>query len=94
MRVIWSDRALIHLEAIGAYLEQRSPAGATRVLAAIARRVESLADHPHSGRRGRIHGTRELVIPRTRYLVAYRLHDEEIEILAVIHGSQRWPRRL
>lgn len=91
MRVIWSERALIHIEAIGAYLERRSPAGATRVLAAIARRVESLADHPHGGR---IHGTRELVIPRTRYLVAYRLRDEEIEILAVIHGSQRWPRRL
>ncbi len=94
MRIVWTDRALIHLEAIGAYLEERSPAGSTRVLEAIGNGVESLGRHPWRGRSGRVRRTRELVVPRTRYLVAYRLRGEDLEILAVIHGAQRWPKRL
>ncbi|MBV8632823.1 MAG: type II toxin-antitoxin system RelE/ParE family toxin [Silvibacterium sp.] len=32
-------------------------------------------------------------LPTTRYLVAYRIRDEVVQILAVMHGTQRWPRR-
>jgi toxin ParE1/3/4 len=32
-----------------------------------------------------------LVIGRTPYIVPYRLRGEIIEILAVMHGRQRWP---
>jgi toxin ParE1/3/4 len=94
LRIVWSERSLIHLGAIGDYLQQQSPAASNRILNAIARGVEGLADHPRRGRPGRIKGTRELVVTRTRYLVAYRLQNEEIEILAVIHGARRWPIRL
>jgi toxin ParE1/3/4 len=38
--------------------------------------------------------TRELVIARTPFVVAYRLRNETIEILRVLHGAQRWPDRL
>jgi toxin ParE1/3/4 len=46
------------------------------------------------GRQGRAPGTRELVIARTPFIVAYRLHNETIEILRILHGAQRWPDRL
>jgi plasmid stabilization system protein ParE len=50
--------------------------------------------NPEIGRRGRAPGTRELVISQTPFLVAYRVHNETIEVLRVLHGAQRWPDRL
>jgi len=52
-----------------------------------------LTTFPQSGRTGRIGGTRELVVPRTPFIVAYRIKDETIDILAVHHTSRRWPER-
>jgi toxin ParE1/3/4 len=46
---------------------------------------------PHRGRPGRWPGTRELVIPRTPYIVPYRVQGDLIEILRVFHGARRWP---
>jgi toxin ParE1/3/4 len=50
--------------------------------------------NPEAGRKGRVAKTRELVIARTPFVVAYRIKDETIEILRVFHGSRRWPDRL
>ncbi len=36
-------------------------------------------------------GTRELVIPRTSYIVVYRVRGQWVEILALQHGAQQWP---
>ena len=52
-----------------------------------------LADFPLSGRDGRVDGTRELVIPGTQYIVAYRVVDSGVEILAIMHGARQWPEK-
>jgi toxin ParE1/3/4 len=36
-------------------------------------------------------GTRELVVTGTPYIVAYAVADQRVEVLAIIHGAQRWP---
>jgi len=36
-------------------------------------------------------GTRELIINGTPYLVAYRIRDDTVRIVRVIHGSRQWP---
>ncbi|MGB7590400.1 MAG: type II toxin-antitoxin system RelE/ParE family toxin [Terriglobia bacterium] len=46
---------------------------------------------PLAGREGRVQGTRELAVARTPYVIAYRIREDEIQILAVLHGGQRWP---
>jgi plasmid stabilization system protein ParE len=76
---------------IGSYIEAHNPAVAARVIGAIATSVDRLAREPGRGRPGRIRGTRELVVVGTPYLVAYRVHANEIEILTIQHGAQRWP---
>jgi toxin ParE1/3/4 len=58
-----------------------------RIMAAVAR----LERHPASGRPGALQDTRELVVVRTPYLVVYRLNQQAVEILRVIHGAQNWP---
>jgi hypothetical protein len=51
-----------------------------------------LARFPQSGRRGRIEGTRELVISRTPDVVAHRITCETVRILRVLHGARRGRR--
>jgi toxin ParE1/3/4 len=35
--------------------------------------------------------TRELIIPETPYIIPYRIHDGQIEILRVFHTARKWP---
>lgn len=95
MRLVWSPRSLRHLEALHAYIADRNPDAATRVVSRIVHRVErQLSLAPNSGRPGRVDGTRELVVPRTPFIVAYSVEVDRVEIVAVIHGAMRWPKRL
>lgn len=91
MRVIWSERALSDLSAIEAYIAGDNPAAAVAVKQRLMLEVRSLAEMPLMGRSGRVHGTRELVVTRLPYIVAYRVLENQVAILAVIHGARQWP---
>jgi toxin ParE1/3/4 len=43
------------------------------------------------GRPGRVTGTRELVISGTPFVVIYRLQEQSIEVLRLLHSAQQWP---
>lgn len=92
--VRWTRRALRRLDEIGAHISADNPAAAARVVSAIARGVQQLGDAPGRGRPGRVRGTRELVVVGTPYVVAYRVHNNDIEILTIQHGAQLWPSTL
>ncbi|MBW8882780.1 MAG: type II toxin-antitoxin system RelE/ParE family toxin [Asticcacaulis sp.] len=73
------------------YIARDSPAAAHRLTMDIFNRVEALLSaDPLAGRQGRIADTRELVVPHTAYIVAYRVL-QRVEILAVVHAARRWP---
>jgi len=92
MNIVWSPEAIQDLISLRAYIAEESPAGARRIVLRILRDVEHLLPgNPHMGRPGRVPGTRELVIPRTPYIVPYRVQREVIQILRVYHGARRWP---
>jgi toxin ParE1/3/4 len=91
----WSAHALGDLVALHATIAQHHPAAAERVVLEIIENVEALLPaHPHIGRPGRVSGTRELVIPRTEYIVPYQVRNRRIQILRVYHGARRWPDKL
>jgi addiction module RelE/StbE family toxin len=94
MKVVWSPRAIRHLTALRRYIEADNPDAAATVVARIVESVERLADQPHSGRTGRIAGTRELVVPGTPYVIPYRVRTGKLDLIAVFHGKQKWPKRL
>jgi toxin ParE1/3/4 len=92
MNIVWSSEAIRDLISLRAYIAEESPASARRVVIRILQTVETLLPHnPQVGRPGRVPDTRELVIPRTPYIVPYRLQNQTIQILRVYHGAQRWP---
>jgi toxin ParE1/3/4 len=92
MTPVWSPEAIDDLAALRAYIEQDNPSAARRVALHIVRNVEILLPaSPMMGRPGRVPGTRELVIPRTPFIVPYRLQGDAIHILRVFHGARRWP---
>ncbi len=91
MKIVWTAPALQDLRAARAYIAAQQPDAAEHQIVRVLNAVESLARFPELGRSGRRAETRELVVGRTPYLVAYRLRGEIIEILRVLHGRQRWP---
>ncbi len=93
MKVSWTRPAYDQLAEILQYLSERDRQAAGRLVVDIDRRLEQLGKHPNLGRVGRISGTRELVLTRSPYLLAYRVTDR-VEILALMHGAREWPETL
>ena len=93
MRVRWLRTALRNLDDEATYISEDDPAAALRVVQRVMQAVALLEEQPCIGRPGRVPGTRELLVPRTRYLVPYRVSGQTIEILRVFHMSRRLPER-
>ena len=74
-------------------IAQDNPEAAARMRRAIRIAIDRLAQHPNFGRAGRIEGTRELIISNAPYIVDYRVVEDQLRILAILHTSRRWPRR-
>ena len=93
MRIRWLRTALRNLEEEAAYVAADDPAAARLVVKRVLEAIDQLGEQPSLGRPGRVPGTRELVVARTRYLVPYRVKRDTIEILRVFHTSRRLPTR-
>jgi toxin ParE1/3/4 len=94
MKVRLSHRASQHLLSAYEYLQAINASAATSQLCRIFDGIDLLERYPLAGRTGRVRGTRELVVPRTPFIVAYMVQQEEVVVLAVLHGSRRWPKSL
>lgn len=91
MRLAWSRYALTDRDAIFSYIEADSPRAAIRIDEAIEAAARQLIAFPDSGRSGRVSGTRELIIPRTPYILSYAVTVDTVRILRVLHGARIWP---
>ncbi len=94
MKVVWSRRAIRHLNELREYIEKDSEQNAALVARRIFKAVDLLESHPEMGRPGRVIGTRELVVTDSPYIIPYRVRRERLEFLAVFHGRQKWPVKL
>lgn len=93
MRIRWLRKAVQNLDEQASYIAAEDPAAATLVVQLVFDAVAMLAQQPGLGRPGRVPGTRELVVLKTRLLVPYRVRGQDIEILRVFHTSRRPPSR-
>ena len=93
MQVRWLRKALRNLDDEATYIATDDAAAARLVVMRVLDAVSSLAEQPGLGRPGRVPGTRELIVAKTRYIVPYRVRAETVEILRVFHTSRRLPDR-
>ena len=94
MKIRWFSEACNDLVEIRNYIGNDNPKAAREVAKRIKESVSSLADYPGKGRPGRVEGTRELVVAGLPYIIPYRVRNNAIEILRVLHGSMEWPEEL
>ena len=81
----------MRLMRIGDYISEHDPVAAGRVVGRIYALANNFADYPEMGRLGRVKGTRELIVPEFPYIVAYRVKDNAIHVITVLHALRKWP---
>lgn len=89
MTIRWTPTGLRDLESLHAYIAAGSHEAAAATVAKILAGLESAVRFPGMGRKGRVAGTRELVV--SPFVVAYRVKKDAVEVVAIIHGARRWP---
>lgn len=89
MNVHWTDISISHLSAIYNYISLDSEEYAKRMVDRLTRRSEQIGDSPYSGR----------IVPEFEdnlireifegpYRIIYYIKEEQIDVLAVIHGAR------
>jgi toxin ParE1/3/4 len=89
MTVGWLPTALCDIESLHSYVADDNLPAAIATVERILSAIEALTRHPEMGRAGQVTGTRELIA--FPHVVAYRLKGGAVEILAILHGSRKWP---
>ena len=90
MTVLWTRVALRHLAEAREYIEIDDPAAAARQIERIELSVNQLRSFPMMGRAGMRAGTREFAVPGTPYILVYRVKENAIQVVAVLHGARNW----
>jgi toxin ParE1/3/4 len=89
--VRYQRAALADLAELRAFIAADRPRAALDVGRRIRSAIDRLAESPNRGRPGRVPGTRELVVPRLPFIVAYRVDIDQVVVLAILHAARRWP---
>jgi toxin ParE1/3/4 len=93
MKIKWVRLALTDLDEAAAFISQDNPQAAKRIVRRIRNVARLSSDQPDAGRPGRVHGTRELVIAGTPFILPYRVVRNSVQILRVLHGARNWPEQ-
>ena len=95
MRIHWTENAIGHLVNIYEYIAINSPTYGKRMVDRITRRSEQIAVQPLSGRKVPEYDAediRELI--EKPYRIIYRIKQDQIDVVAVIHGARMFPDEL
>lgn len=92
MQVIWLPRAEANLLRIIEHIAEDNVSAALALAKLVRARAEQLIDPPTLFRKGRVRGTREMVV-HPNYVVVYRVRArlKRVEILSVFHTARQWP---
>ncbi len=91
MRIRWTPAASADLQHINDYLKEHHPRYRPPTMRKLYDSIGALKQWPHSGRRGREDGTRELLFTPLPYIAVYRVAAESVEIVRIYHGAQDRP---
>ncbi len=90
VKVVWTRLAQLDRISIREHISIDHPKAALELDALFTNKAAILALHPGMGRRGRVSGTRELVVHR-HYILVYDSVADTVRILRIHHTSKKWP---
>lgn len=88
---LWTAKAKQDLQAQLEYIAQDNIDAARDIAIKIKVSCAGLDQFPKIGRNGMVNGTRELIIPNTPYICVYRIKQQRVEILRLLHSRMMWP---
>jgi toxin ParE1/3/4 len=92
MKVTYSRLALAELEDILAGIAAENPVAAVRLRARVERVIERIAQFPEGAQKvAERLGVRRVPLVRYPYVIHYRVGEDEVVILRIIHGARRSP---
>ena len=94
MQIRWQDDAISDLIQVRRFIAMDNPSAAARVANRIRSAVPELARQPGMGRPGRVPGTRERVLVDVPCIIAYRVEEDSVVALRVLHTSRKWPETI
>lgn len=89
MKLLVSPQASRDLEAIADYIAEHNPYAALKVVDVIEHGLQKLIAHPFSGMPREDIGAGIRHVVAGRYLALYRVADEAVVVLRVLHGRRR-----
>ncbi|MBL8296044.1 MAG: type II toxin-antitoxin system RelE/ParE family toxin [Bryobacterales bacterium] len=92
MRLRWTTPAIDDLTQICDFTRERfGEAQARRAAIGLYEAADSLKAMPQRGRKGRKAGTREIIASNLPFIIVYRVGQDAVEILRILHGARQWP---
>jgi len=88
MKIRYTRRALRQLDEIYGYIAKENQNAAAGVISSIQATIDNLAIFPRLGRATDRPNVYRLVQARFPYRIFYRLKDDEVIVLRVLHGAQ------
>ena len=95
MRVHWTETALNHLSDIYEHIAKDSSIYALEMIDSIVSRSEQLSEYPLSGRtvsEYETQGIREII--EGPYRIIYQVTEQQVDVLALVHGARLLPPEL
>lgn len=89
VEVIWTQRALAHLETELEYYGKIHAKLARELTQLVNEAVEKIVFSPGIGRPGKFLGSREFILSQYPHIIAYRERNNIVEILAFIHQKRK-----
>ncbi|MEB2870793.1 type II toxin-antitoxin system RelE/ParE family toxin [Pseudomonas rhizosphaerae] len=91
MRTEWLTKALRALDHEASYIAEGSELAASRFVSEVREGVERLSEFPRLGRKGRVEGTREWIMPGWPYVIPYRIEGDRLIVLHIFHTRRAPP---
>ena len=86
MRISWTKAASEELDSLYDYIFLDNPTAAAKMVKRIVNVIEEhLADNPWLGHSCRLPKTREFAVSGTPYIIIYRVKEEKLEIIRLLH---------
>lgn len=94
MKVVLTRPAAIDLEAIGDWIAHDNQARAVTFVEELRQRAASLARFPNAGPPRPQWGEGVRIAVHGRYLVIYRVRNDTVQVLRILHGARDLDRLL